>query len=33
MKYPETASEKTTMQQCDEVETSDFGRMRQNFNE
>jgi hypothetical protein len=29
MKYSETASEKTTMQQYDEAETSDFERMRQ----
>jgi hypothetical protein len=33
MKYLETASATTTIQQCEEAETSDFERMRQNIDE
>jgi hypothetical protein len=31
MKYLETASATTTIQQCEEAETSDFEKMRQNI--
>jgi hypothetical protein len=33
MKYLEIASATTTIQQCEEAETSDFEKMRQNIDE